>query len=141
MSRRAEAGGVSTFVVVMTMPMVLMAALAFDGGQMLAARRHAADLAGNAALAGAQAIDAAAVRSGGLDVDPDLVQRAAQDHLARHGATGTVTVLPNEVVVTVTDTVELTLLPVVGVTSRPVSGVGRAQLLRGVEAADASPTP
>lgn len=127
-----SAGSVTTFVVLMVVPMVLMSALALDGGQILTARRQAIDTAQNAALAGAQAVAGDAVRQGGIGVSPAGVQAAAQDYLTRNGATGTVAVGPNEVTVTVTDTVELALLPMVGISSRTVTGVGRAELLRGV---------
>jgi uncharacterized membrane protein len=135
-SVRGERGSVTTFVVVMVVPVVLMAALAFDGGRMLAARREAIDTAQNAALAGAQAIDGPAVRQGGVDVSPGRVAAASQEYLARNDATGTVSVGPNEVVVTVTDTVELTLLPMIGITTKTVTGTGRSELVRGVNEVD-----
>lgn len=128
----AERGSVTTFVVLMVVPALLMAALAFDGGQILTARRHAIDTAQNAALAGAQAVAGPTVRQGGIGVAAGGVDRAAQEYLARNGSVGTVQVGPNEVTVTVTETVELSLLPMVGISSRVVTGVGRAQLVRGV---------
>lgn len=130
--RRGERGSVTTFIVLMVVPALLMAGLAFDGGQILTARRHAIDTAQNAALAGAQAVAGPVVRQGGVGVAPERVDAAAQRYLATNGATGTVQVGPNEVTVTVTETVELALLPLVGISSRTVTGVGRAQLIRGV---------
>ncbi len=132
MSRRRERGSVTTFVVLMVVPTLLMAGLAFDGGQILTARRHAIDTAQNAALAGAQAVAGPVVRQGGVGVAPGQVDAAAQRYLATNDAEGTVQVGPNEVTVTVTETVELALLPLVGISSRTVTGVGRAQLVRGV---------
>lgn len=130
--RAGERGSVTTFIVLMVVPALLMAGLAFDGGQILTARRHAIDTAQNAALAGAQAVAGPVVRQGGVDVAPGRVDAAAQQYLATNGAAGTVQVGPNEVTVTVTETVELALLPLVGISSRTVTGVGRAQLIRGV---------
>jgi Putative Flp pilus-assembly TadE/G-like len=132
----SERGSVTVFVVVMVVPMVLMAALAFDGGQILTARRQAIDTAQNAALAGAQAVSGPAVRHGGLDVAAGPVAVAAESYLDRNDATGKVVVGGNEVTVTVTSTVELTLLPLVGITSRTVTGTGRAELERGINQAD-----
>ncbi len=130
--RARERGSVTTFIVLMVVPALLMAGLAFDGGQILTARRHAIDTAQNAALAGAQAVAGPVVRQGGVDVAPERVDAVAQQYLATNGATGTVQVGPNQVTVTVTETVELALLPLVGISSRTVTGVGRAQLIRGV---------
>jgi len=141
LERARERGSVTTFVVLMVVPSLLMAGLAFDGGQILTARRHAIDTAQNAALAGAQAVAGPVVRQGGVGVAPGRVDAAAQQYLAATGAEGTVQVGPNEVTVTVTQTVELALLPLVGISSRTVTGVGRAQLVRGVTGEELPASP
>src|SRR6266545_4681866 len=61
---RAEEGGVVTaFVVVMAIALLLVTGLVFDGGRAIVAKRHAINVAEQAARAGAQAIDIASVRS------------------------------------------------------------------------------
>ncbi len=132
----AERGSVTTFVVLLVVPVLAMSALAFDGGRLLTARRLAADTAQNAALAGAQAIAGTTVRTGRTAVDDRRVVAMAEDYLSRNDATGTVEVIGDEVEVTVTGTVRLTLLPLIRIDARTVTGRGRARLLRGVDRAD-----
>jgi Flp pilus assembly protein TadG len=128
-----ERGGTTTFVLLLVVPMVMMAGLAFDGGQILSARREAADTAQQAALAGAQAIDGPTVRQGQIEVSPGLVQAAATQYLAEAGHTGTVQVTATEITVTVTQTVDMQLLSVIGVGSKTVTGVATSRLIRGVD--------
>ncbi len=128
-----ERGGVSTFVVLLVVPMVMMAGLAFDGGQILSARREAVDTAQQAALAGAQAIDGAAVRQGEIEVSPALVHAAASDYLADVGHTGTVTVTATEVTVSVSQVVDMQLLSAIGIGSKTVTGTATSHLVRGVD--------
>ena len=128
-----ERGGASTFVVLLVVPMVMMAGLAFDGGQILSARREAADTAQQASLAGAQAINGPTVRQGQIDVSPALVHAAASQYLADAGHTGTVQVTPTEITVTVTQTVDMQLLSVVGVGTKTVTGTATSRLVRGVD--------
>lgn len=131
-----EGGAVTTFVVLMVVPMVLMAALAFDGGVLLTGRREAFDVAQNAAIAGAQAINASAVRQGEVSIGNGDVQAAAIQYLVEVGHTGTVLVSPTEVTVTVTQEVDLQLLSILGISTRTVSGTATSRIVRGVDGPD-----
>jgi Flp pilus assembly protein TadG len=146
-----ERGSVSIFVVIMAVPMVLMAALAFDGGRILDTRRHALDVAQNAALAGSQALNATTARQGAVAVDPGLIQAAVEDYLTTSHSLGpsatwtsavevtaaSPTRTVTEVRVTVTEVVETELLALVGIKSKTVTGTGRTLLVRGVTGPDA----
>lgn len=131
-----ERGAFTPWFLVMVVPMMLMAGLVFDGGQVLSARREALDVAQNAARAGAQAIDASQIRQGNVAIDPGLVDAAAQDYLAANGFTGTVTVTGTEVTVVVTQDVDMALLGAIGVQEKTVTGIATARIVRGVEGAD-----
>ena len=133
---RSEAGGISTFVVLLVVPLAMMAGLAFDGGRLLTARRDALDTAQQAALAGAQAVDGASVRQGMVAVDPARVRQAAAAHLAAAGHDGTVAVTATEVTVTVSIEVEMELLAVIGVGPRTTTGTATSRLLRGIHSAE-----
>ena len=133
---RGARGGVTTFVVVLVVPMLAVAGLAYDGGRILAARRQAADVAQQAALAGTQAIGHDAVRQGRVDVDVGAVKTAAHRYLGEVGHTGSVYVTDAEVVVEVHATVEMEMLSMIGVGAKSVSGRAAAQLARGVDVAD-----
>ncbi|MCP3992426.1 MAG: hypothetical protein GY724_25365 [Actinomycetia bacterium] len=128
-----ERGGVSIFVVLLVVPMVMMAGLAFDGGHILSTRREVADTAQQAALAGAQAIDGPAVRQGEIRVNAGLVHAAASGYLADAGHTGTVQVSVSEVTVTVTQVVDMQLLSAIGIGPKTVSGTATSRLVRGVD--------
>jgi hypothetical protein len=88
-----ESGVVTAFVVVLTMALLLATGLVFDGGRTIVAKRHAINLAEQAARAGAQALDIASIRSGGpYRLDPRQARRDALAYLAASGETGTVSV-------------------------------------------------
>ena len=88
-----ESGVVTAFVVVLTMALLLATGLVFDGGRTIVAKRHAINLAEQAARAGAQALDIASIRSGGpYRLDPRQARHDALAYLAASGETGTVSV-------------------------------------------------
>lgn len=131
-----DRGGVTPFVLLFVVPMVVMAGLAFDGGRVLSERREAFDVAQSAAFAAAQAVDGTALRQGTVAIDPGLVHNAAADYLSSQGHSGTVTVSDTTVTVVVTSTVDMQLLSAVGVGTKTVTGTASARLVRGVEGAD-----
>jgi hypothetical protein len=103
----SERGSLVLYLLPVTLVLLLFAGLVFDGGTALAARGRAADLAAQAARAGADALTPASLRAGGpvdLRIDPVTAQAAGQRVLAAAGARGTITVHDNDVV-TVTATV------------------------------------
>lgn len=128
-----ERGALSAFVVVLTTTLVLVAGLVLDGGRMLAARREVQDVAQNAARAGAQAVDVAAVRGGLTSLDAARAVDAADAYLARVGHAGSARVAGDAVEVTVTDTVPMLLLNIAGVQPRTVSAVEQARIVQGVQ--------
>jgi Flp pilus assembly protein TadG len=127
-----ERGSLTAFFVLLVVAFLLVAGLVYDGGALLTARRDVADVAQDAARAGAQAIDVAAVRGGSPTLAPDAAVTAAHRWLAVEGHTGTVTVAGDTVAVTVTDTVPLTLLSLAGLSARTVSAVEQARIVSGV---------
>jgi Flp pilus assembly protein TadG len=79
---------VTAFVAAFMMGVFFVVALVFDGGQMIAAQREAANLADSAARAGAQALDQDARRAGVTRLDPDLAARLVSQHLSGCGCSG-----------------------------------------------------
>lgn len=103
----------STFLAVIFLGLLMAAGLVVDGGRKIIALREASHLADNAARAGAQAVDLDTLRStGSIVLDPDQATTRASDYLAAMGHTGGVAVAGDTVTVTVTLTVDPTLLPV-----------------------------
>ena len=119
---RAEAGFVSLYVVVVTVGLLAMAGLVIDGGNALAAREQATDVAQQAARAGAGALTPDSLRGSptGLTASPAAAQAAANRVLDTAGVTGTVSVDGDNVTVTVIVHKNTTILSAFGV--GPIEG-------------------
>ena len=119
---QAEAGFVSLYVVVITVGLLAMAGLVIDGGNALAAREQATDVAQQAARAGADALTPDSLRGSptGLTASPAAAQAAADRILDTAGVTGTVSVDGANVTVKVVVHKDTTILSVFGVA--PIEG-------------------
>lgn len=129
---RRDDGTLSIFVVIVTVALLLAAGLTLDGGRLLATRRQAADIAGNAARAGAQAVDEDELRRGRTVVDPIAGHDAVVAYLASTPATGRATITGDTVTVDVRMTVRMLLLGLAGVGEASVTASRRARAATGV---------
>jgi len=112
-SGRSESGSLSAFVAVVAVALVMVAGMAYDGGEIVTAQATARDLASSAARAGAQEIDVDAARSGdGPLLDPDRAVAAAMDFLAAAGERGSARVDGAAITVTVSLRQPMRILPV-----------------------------
>lgn len=112
MHLRDERGSVAPFIAVISLALVMVAGMAYDGGQIVAAQARARDLAGNAARAGAQEIDLTALRASGRpELLPDQAAAAARAYLDEVGATGDVAVVDDQITVTVRLRQPMRILP------------------------------
>lgn len=110
--RDSDRGSVSALVAVVAVGLVMVAGLAYDGGQIVTAQATARDLAANAARAGAQEVDLDEVRASGQAVlHPDRATTAALDYLATTGYTSTITVDGPTITVSVHVTQPMRILP------------------------------
>jgi len=114
-----DKGSISAFVVVMTLIVIVCAGLAVDGARIIGTKVGAADHAENAARLAAQEL--ASVHGGELALDPGRARAAANAYLSAHGLSGFVTVTPEQVTVTVSQTVNMTLLSLVGMSTKTVT--------------------
>lgn len=112
-----ERGSIALYFAIVTIAALVMAGLVLDGGAALATRERAADLATQAARAGADALTPASVRGqpGGLQASPLAAQQAVTRLLDAAGATGRATVNGDVVTVTVTVPKHTMILSAVGV--------------------------
>ena len=86
---RADRGSAALFVAVFAPAVIFMAGLVVDGGAALEAKQRAADVAEQAARAGAGQCDVAKLRSEGICfVDQSLVPAAVEAYRASPGVTG-----------------------------------------------------
>jgi Flp pilus assembly protein TadG len=130
---RDERGSVTVFVVSMTVALLLVAGLVFDGGRMISAHRDADAVAAAAARAGAQGLDEAAIRrTGGAPVDASAARVRVGRYLAATAYTGSVEVLGDTVTVEVNRTQELPILSLAGIHTAEVTGSGSARAMRAV---------
>jgi len=113
-TRRAndETGSITAFVAVVAVALVMVAGMAYDGGQVISAHNAARNDAEQAARAGAQQIDLTHLRKTNEPrLDSAKAESAALDYLAQTGSTGTVAVTDASVTVTVTRVQPLRILP------------------------------
>lgn len=87
MSERGEEGQATIFVVAFAVVLLVLAGLVVDGGLALNARQRVADDVEQAARAGAQRLNEAALRStpGRVVIDPGPADRAARAFLIARG--------------------------------------------------------
>jgi Flp pilus assembly protein TadG len=134
MSRlRDERGQVTAMWAILSLALLVLGGLVFDGGQILTARRDANNLARQAARAGAQQLDETSIRAGSPTLDAAAAEAAARDFLARRNVTPVaVSVVGSTVTVTVSITQPTPLLALVGITDRTVTSTAAARSARGV---------
>lgn len=112
MNSRDERASITAFVAIVAIALVLVAGMAYDGGQVITAHTAARNNAEQAARAGAQQIDLDHLRATNEPrLDPIAAESAAVDFLERAGATGTATVSGASITVTVTRTQPMLILP------------------------------
>lgn len=107
-----EQGSITAFVAIIATALVMVAGMAYDGGQVIHAHNAARNDAEQAARAGAQKIDLDHLRQTNEPrLDATEAEAAAIDYLALVGATGTAVVDGADITVTVTRTQPLRILP------------------------------
>jgi Flp pilus assembly protein TadG len=129
---RDDRGSATAFGLFLIVVVLVLAGAMIEGGNAMSARGHATDIAQQAARAGADKLDLAALRNDGLvRIDPAAAQAAATAFLAQVGETGTVTAIPTEVSVTVTVTRPGILVPILGIQTLTVRATATAAPITG----------
>ena len=115
----------------------MLGGLAYDGAQVLAARRAASSLALEAARAGAQAISTESIYNGdgNVTVDPIQAQIAAAEFLNQHDE-WSISVQGDTVSTTLWLTQPLQVLSMLGIESRRVAGYASARAIQGIDKGD-----
>jgi len=139
--RRASEDGVASIVLVLlTTAFLALAGLVWDGGRAITARQHAADLAEQAARAGADDLNIDAARATGAE---QIDQAAAVRDACRYvtvtapGAACEATASTTGVTVRVTTTTSTAVLGVIGINTLTSHGHATATAVRGVTTASA----
>lgn len=130
----AERGSVAIVMPILAVGMLSMAGLVVDGGAALGARGRAADVAQQAARAGADALAPNSLRSGspsGLVVNPAAATAAANQVLAAGSVQGQVTVAGRIVTVTTQVSRPTAMLSAVGIDTVTGRATATATVLYG----------
>lgn len=129
---RQDRGSMEVFMPIMVIAIFVILGLVVDGTGALNADSRATYLAQEAARAGAQQITPGdAITGEAIVVDPDAAVAAAQNYLAGTGLSGHVTVSPDgqTLQVNVTGTYSPLFASLIGLSTLPVHGAGKATLL------------
>lgn len=105
-----DRGSVTVWTAVLVPACLMLVGLVVDGGAILRSQSRSFDLAGGAARAAAQELDAAAATNGQVRLDPARAREAAARYLAPEHLTATVEVRAERVTVTVHSRVTLQIL-------------------------------
>lgn len=126
---RDERATASAFVVGMAITLLAVAGLVIDGGHALNARMKLADDTEQAARSGAQQVDEAVLRStGDLRLDQGNARRAAATFIGRFNYSNAgIDVTEDEVTVRATDTVDTTMLNLIGIDHFEISAEATAE--------------
>lgn len=132
-----ESGSVALFlIIILALAGLPMAGLIWDGGTALAARGRAADLAAQAARAGADAISVQSLHTGDpadLRIDPIAAQAAGRRLLTAAGATGTISVIGADTVrVSAHVPARAAILSAVGIHDISGNATAQATILHGI---------
>ena len=132
-SSHGQRGQITVVFVVLAVVLVMLGGLAFDGAQILNARREASTLALEAARAGAQAISTESIYrdTANVLVDPSEARIAASEYLGQHND-WSISVRGGTVSATVWLTQPLHILSLLGIDSRRVAGTATARAVRGI---------
>lgn len=136
-SRGGQRGQVTVVFVALAAVLIMLGGLAYDGAQILNARREASTLASEAARAGAQAISTGTIyrKTGSVTVDPEQARLAASKFLGQH-TEWSISVSGDTVSTTVWLNQPLQILSMIGIDSRRVSGTATARAVRGISTGD-----
>ena len=118
-SRIHEEGVVTAFVVGLLMTFIVCAGLGVDGGRLVAVRLTLADHAENAARLAAQELTS--LRTGSPKIDQQAAHRLALRYLNDNNLTGDISTSANSVSVTVSQTVEMSILQLFGARDHLIS--------------------
>lgn len=133
-SDSGDKGSISAYVVFLALALIVVCGLVFDAGGALGDRQRAADIAEQAARAGADRLLPTPDGQAPL-IDVPAARSTALAFLRREGVPGMVAATSTEVTVTVTITHRTTLLQAAGIDTLPVKGSATARPLPGLETA------
>ena len=141
--RTANDTGAAAVMIVLLAPVFFaVAGFVLDGGRAIAARQAAADLAEQAARAGADRLDVDQLRGHGTEaIDTSSAQQAACRYIALAAPTArcTATVTAEQVAVTVRTQTRTVLLGLIGIDVFHTGGTATARAVTGIATPEGTP--
>lgn len=134
----SEAGSITALVVFMCLALVVVCGVVFDAGGALGDRERAADIAEQAARAGADQLLPSAGGQAPI-INQAAARTTALRFLGQAGVSGDVVTAADHVTVTVDIRHETTLLQVAGISDLSIHGTATARPLPGLRTAAPSP--
>ena len=133
---RCESGSLSVFVVALAFSLVVLIGLVVDGGRALAARQAAANVASEAAQAGASQVSVQSLRWDEVGADGVRASKVAEAYFTARGYGGSVRTLDDVVTVSVSATQPTAILGLIGIHEFHVAATASAVEVHGVTKAD-----
>ena len=121
----SQDGIVTAFVVGLLMTFIVCAGLGVDGGRLVAARLTLADHAENSARLAAQELTW--LRTGSPKIDQQAAHRSALRYLNDNNLTGDISTSTNSVSVTVSQSLEMSILKLFGAKDHLISVTRRVE--------------
>ena len=129
---RGDRGDATIWGILIIAVALLLTGVVLDGGNAMAAKVRAWDIAQEAARAGANQLDLTALREHSeVRLDPTAAEAAASQYLSAAGVTGTVSATTTDVMVTVTRSEPTLLLQAIGINTIPVTATAHATPVTG----------
>lgn len=127
--QETDRGSASPWFLMIVMAAFLFVGVSVDTGGKLQAANRAEAVAGEAARAGANALDYSPSKIGDIHLGFARAQNAAEKYISVAGYQGEVTVTGREVTVTTTGTYKPVFLTAIGIKALPVDGHATARLV------------
>ena len=124
-SQKSQDGVVTAFVVGLLMTFIACAGLGVDGGRLVSVRLTLADHAENAARLAAQELTS--LRTGSPKIDQQGAHRLALRYLNDNNLSGDISTSANSVSVTVSQTVEMSIMRLFGAKDHLISVTRRVE--------------
>lgn len=131
---RSDRGSVTLWLLLSSLTMIILVGLAADLGGQVRTQQHARQVAGQAARAAGQVLDAQVVAGQHANLDTSRAIAAAQTYLAASDVTGSVSISNGTTVVVSTSARYPTkVLGIIGIDTLTVTGRGEARTVRALD--------
>lgn len=127
--RNDEKGSITPMVVIFVPVLIIVIGLVVDGAGKIQANDDAQAIAAGASRSAANAVAAQIVTNGSVALDTHRARTTALDYISAAGMTGTATVTPTRITVTVQTSYATRFISIIGITSLPAEATASAEII------------